>query len=354
MPDDDTSAREWALDFFIFIVLPCALLTAVAYVYMAYFTPRPYAGVKLQDGVLYVSARRFETHGLEALIASDTAVEVHAWSAPTVIRDATSTVTILIHGYNAQESKVATYFADLTLSLRNDATRSGPLIVFDWPAIAVPFDEQPTADRIRQDMYSYTKNTWSQPAYEFNMYGIDRRKAESVGATAFIALLASLTERPGITVQVIAHSMGCYLLARAMQQQPAVFSRIGSMIWLAPDVDATVVDEPWFRHVVDKLGTGLFVHYSRNDTTLALLAHAANGVPRLGAVGRDASGAPIPKLEFTDMTAQLGVDGVHAGYLRRNSPSLPLIAKQVAQQRSNSAERVHGECRGIEHLGTCR
>lgn len=353
MPDDDTSAREWALDFFIFIVLPCALLTAIAYVYMAYFTPKPYAGVKLQDGVVYVSARRFETHGLEALIAGDTAVEARAWNAPTDIRDAPSTVTILIHGYNAQDGKVATYFADLTLSLRNDATRSGPLIVFDWPAIAVPFDEQPTADRIRQDMYSYTKNTWSQPAYEFNMYLIDQRKAKTVGATAFVALLASLTERPGTTVQVIAHSMGCYLLARAMQQQPAAFSQVGSIVWLAPDVDATVVDEPWFREVLGKLRTGLFVHYSRNDTTLAWLARAANGVPRLGAVGRDA-GPPIPKLDFIDMTAQLGVDDVHAGYLRRNSPSLPLIAKQVAQQRSNSAEGAPGECRGIEHLGTCR
>lgn len=333
MPDDDTSAGDWALDFFIFIVLPCALLATIAYVYMAYFTPKPYAGVKLQDGVMYVSARRFETHGLEALIAGDTAVEAHAWSALTVTRGTPSTVTVLIHGYNAQEGKVATYFADLTMSLRDDANRSGPVVVFDWPAIAVPFDEQPTADRIRQDMYSYTKNTWSQPAYEFNMYRIDRSKAETVGATAFVALLASLTERPGTTVQVIAHSMGCYLLARAMQQQPAAFAQVGSIVWLGPDVDATVVDEPWFRQVLGKLRTGLFVHYSRNDTTLALLARAANGVPRLGAVGRDASSGPIPKLEFIDMTAQLGMDGVHAGYLRRDSPSLPLIARQVAQRR---------------------
>ncbi len=327
------SAPSLARDFIFFVVLPCALLTAIAYVYVAYFAPKPYAGVKLQDGVMYVSARRFETHGLEALTAGGNAVETKAWVAPAVARETPSTVTILIHGYNAQEGKVATYFADLTVSLRNDASRSGPLIVFDWPAIAVPHDELPTSDRIRRDMYSYTKNTWSQPAYEFNMYRIDQRMAESVGATALVALLASLTERPGTTVQILAHSMGCYLLARAMQQQPAAFSRVGSMIWLAPDVDATVVDEPWFRQTLGKLGTGLFVHYSHNDTTLAVLSRAANGIPRLGAMGRNAGGDPIPKLEFLDMTVALGTDDVHGGYLRKNSPSLALIAKQLAGRR---------------------
>ena len=306
---------------------------AFAYVYMTYFTPKPYAGVKLQDGVVYVSARRFETHGLEALTAAGDAVEAKAWVAPAGARDARSTATVLIHGYNAQEGKVATYFADLAVSLRNDANGSGPVIVFDWPAIAVPHDELPTSDRIRRDMYSFTKNTWSQPAYDFSMYKFDQRKAESVGATALVALLASLTERPGTTVHVIAHSLGCYLLARAMQQQPAAFSQVGSMIWLAPDVDATAIDEPWFRHVLGKLGTGLFVHYSRNDTTLAVLSRAANGVPRLGAVGRNTSGDPVPKLEFFDLTVDLGTDHVHGGYLRSNSPSLALIAKQLVDRR---------------------
>jgi esterase/lipase superfamily enzyme len=333
MPDDDLSARSLARDFMLFIALPCALLTAIAYVYVGYFAPKPYPGVTLQDGVVYVSARRFETHGLEALTAGIREVEAKAWVAPVVSRDTGSTVTILIHGYNAQERKVATYFADLAMSLQNDATRSGPLIVFDWQAIAVPFDELPTADRIRRDTYSFTKNSWSQPAYDFNMYKIDQRKAESVGATAFVALLASLTERHSTTVQVIAHSMGCYLLARAMQQQPAAFSRIGSMIWLAPDVDATVVDEPWFRQVLGTLRTGLFVHFSRNDTTLSLLSRAANGIPRLGAIGRSAGGDRISKLEFFDMTVALGTDDVHGGYLRRNSPSLPFIAKQAAERR---------------------
>jgi esterase/lipase superfamily enzyme len=333
MPDDDMSARSMARDFLLFIVLPCALLTAIAYVYMAYFAPKPYAGVKLQDGVVYVSARRFETHGLEALTASGDAVEATAWTAPAVARGTPSTATVLIHGYNAQDGKVATYFAALATSLRNNADRSGPLIVFDWPATAVPFDELPTSDRIRRDMYSYTKNTWSQPAYEFNMYRIDQRKAESIGATAIVALLVSLTERPDTTVHVVAHSMGCYLLARAMQQQPAAFSPVGSMIWLAPDVDATVVDEPWFRQAIGQLRTGLFVHYSRNDTTLTLLSRAANGVPRLGAVGRNAGGSPVPKLEFIDMTVGLGTDDVHAGYLRSSSPSLPLIAEQLAERR---------------------
>lgn len=329
MLNDDIPWVSMVGDFLKFIVLPPTLLVTIAYVQVAYFAPEPYAGVKLQQGVQYASARRFETHGLEALTAAGDKVEAKAWVAPSLDRGARSAATILIHGYNAQDGKVATYFADLAATLRDNPDRSGPLIVFDWPAIAVPFDELPTSDRVRRDMYSYTKNTWSQPAYEFNAYKIDQRKAESVGATAFVALLASLTERPDTTVHVVAHSMGCYLLARAMQQQTAAFSRVGAMVWLAPDVDATVVDEPWFRQAVSELRIGLFVHYSRNDTTLALLSRAANGVARLGEIGRNAGGGTIAKLAYIDMTLGLGTDDEHGGYLRKGSPSLPLIAKQL-------------------------
>lgn len=333
MPDDDTSVWSLARGLIFFAVLPCAVLMAIAYVHTEYFTPPPYAGVVLQDGVQYVSARRFETHGLEALTTGDKVVERKSWSAPAVAGGAPLPVTVLIHGYNGQEGKVATYFADLATSLRTDAKYAGPLIVFDWPAIAVPLDELPTSERLRMDMHSYTKNTWTQPAYEFNMYKIDQRSAESVGAVAFLALLNSLKEHPGTTVQIIAHSMGCYLLARAMQLQPAAFSWVGSMVWLAPDVDATLVDEPWFRQALGKLGTGLFVHYSRNDTTLTLLSRAANGTPRLGAVGHSTGTTSIPKLEFIDMTVELGTDKVHGGYLRRDSPSREHIAKEVAERR---------------------
>jgi esterase/lipase superfamily enzyme len=116
-----------------------------------------------------------------------------------------------------------------------------------------------------------------------------------------------------------------------MQQDPATFSRIGSMIWLAPDVDATAIREPWFRAAVERMRTGLFVHYSPNDTTLSVLSRAANGTPRLGATGPGSDGgAPIGKLKFIDMTDAFGADAVHTGYLRKNSPSLPLIARQIA------------------------
>jgi len=333
MPDDDTSAWGLALELLAWITVPLALLMGFAYVSITYFMPQPYAGVVLQEGIQYVSARRFETHGLEALTASSNAIERKAWPAPEVASGTPSTVTVLIHGYNAQEGKVALYFADLTASLRIDARHVGPLIVFDWPAIAVPHDELPAAERIRRDMYSYMRNSWGQPAYEFTMYKTDQQKAESVGVAAFAIFLKQLSARPDITVHVIAHSMGCYLLSRTMQQHPAAFSRVGSMIWLAPDVDAAVIGEPWFRAVVDTLRTGLFVYYSRNDTTLSVLSRAANGAPRLGATGRSDGGAPIRKLEFIDMTSELGVDAVHTGYLRKNSPSLPLIAKQIATTR---------------------
>jgi esterase/lipase superfamily enzyme len=333
MGDDETLVRSLARDFILFAVLPCALLTGAAYLYMEYFSPPLYAGVKLQDDVIYVSARRFETHGLEMLAANGAAIDLKPWSTLAVDRGLTPNVTVLVHGYNAQEHKVAGYFADLISHLHADAQHKVSIIVFDWPAVGVPHDELPTGQRLQRDLHMFTKNSPSQPGYELSMYAIDQRRAESVGAQSLLALLASLSDAGDRTVNVVAHSMGCHLLMHAMQQNPEAFSRVASMTWLAPDVDAAVIDEPWFRNAIEKLRRGLSVHYSHNDTMLTRLSRVANQSPRLGATGAGSSSAPPRKMEFVDMTAELGIENVHAGYLLRGSASARLIARQIVEAR---------------------
>ncbi len=333
MPNNDSLAREFARAFVVFGVLPCALFTAAAYVYVQVFTPLPYAGVNLQDGVIYVSARRYETHGLEVLAENGATIDLRPWNSVTDGGRLKPGVTVLVHGYNAQEHKVATYFADLVSQVQSDAHSEGSLIVFDWPARGVPFDELPASLRIRLEMQMGDRASPGQLSFDFNMYKGDQRTAETAGAQSFLALLAALSQAGDRTVHVVAHSMGCYLLTHALKQKPEAFSRVSDLVWLAPDVDEAVVTEPWFRHAIDGLGRGLVVHFSNNDSLLARVSRVANLSRRLGATGAASIGVSHGKIALIDMTGELGTEGVHGGYLKRGSASAQMIAKLIAGPR---------------------
>jgi hypothetical protein len=100
------------------------------------------------------------------------------------------------------------------------------------------------------------------------------------------------------------------------------------MTWLAPDVPQDLLGEPWFREAADNLGKGLSVHYSTNDTILTHLSRVANLSSRLGAAG-PGSAEPHRKIDFVDMTAELGTEKVHTGYLLRDSASVRLIEARL-------------------------
>lgn len=329
MQDEDFSLRELAYYVMMFAVLPCAVFTGGAYLYVLYFMPPPYAGVALQPGVVYVSARRFETNGLETLAANGETIDLAPWSTQRLGARLKPSVTVLVHGYNAQEHKVATYFAELASYLQSAGDYRGTVVVFDWPALGVPLDELPTTQRVQLDMQMMGQNRPTQAGYELAMYGLAQRQAQGIGARSFLALLDALSRGGARTINVVAHSMGCYLIAEALKLHPATASQIASMIWLAPDVDEDIVDEPWFHEAIAHLRNGLTVQYSQNDTVLTRLSRIANGTRRLGATGLGAHALP-PKMEFVDMTAELGTENVHTGYLAKGSASLQRIPKQIS------------------------
>lgn len=334
MQDEDLSLREIAYSVLMFAVLPCAVFMGGAYLYILYFMPLPYAGVALQPGVVYVSARRYETHGLEMLSANGNAIDLAGWSADGIGGLVKPNVTVLVHGYNAQEHKVATYFAGLASFLQSEGKYQGTIIVFDWPAVGTPFDELPTAQRVQLDMHMMGQNRPTQAGYELAMYRIDQSKAESIGAPSFLALIDALSKTGGRsrTIDVVAHSMGCYLVAEALKLRPGAAAQMSSMIWLAPDVDQAIVDEPWLRDAVAGLQNGLTVLYSMNDTVLTRLSRIANWSGRLGATG-PGSHTPPMKTEFVDMTAELGTANPHTGYLADGGPSAHRIAARIGGAR---------------------
>lgn len=313
------------------VVASLIIMTLVGLVAQHYLLPAPYAGVRLEHSVVYVSARRFETHGLELLEDSGTAINLTPWTAAKADAILKPPVAILVHGYNSQEHRIATYFADLIGYLREDARFAGSLLVLDWPARGMPLDELPTSQRVQLEMMSQNRPTWI--GYEGAMYGGDQSTAEGVGSRSLLALLATLPRRHDGKIHIIAHSMGCYLTMHAMKEQPDTFAGIARMIWLAPDVPATVVSEPWIGNAVARLARGLSVHYSRNDGVLTGASRIANVSSRLGGVGPVPGAHPVPKLDFVDMTEDLGTGNVHGGYLNRGSTSARWIARELAAAR---------------------
>jgi esterase/lipase superfamily enzyme len=310
----------------------CAIFTGLAFLYISFFTPLPYAGVKLQKDVVYVSSRRFEANGLEVLSEQDGAVALAPFTGTWSTRPLASSVTLLVHGYNTQEHKIAGYFAGLAEYLMGPSRYTGSIVVFDWPSVGIPFDELTATQRVQRDMQMMVENSFTQPGHELANYLGDKSNAETTGATSLLALLDALASSGVSTVDVVAHSMGCHLVMHAMQQRPDAFSGVRSMVWLAPDVHQAAVGEPWFRAAVDKLRHGLSVHYSNNDTVLTQISQLANLTRRLGATGPGPQTPPHEKIEFVDMTAELGTEGVHTGYLLRDSASARLIAARLAER----------------------
>ena len=324
---DSSPVRDLLKIVGLFVVPALAAVMGVAWVAQTFFAPKPYDGARLQAGVTYVSSRQFETAGLQSLSDDGRRITLSAWDA--VARQSLQPrVVVLVHGYNAREEKVGTYFADFVTGLREHARFGGSFLVFDWPSLAVPFDELPTSTRLQYEMRR--PQGANQPAYELTVYGIDRRQALTVGAPSFAALLDDLAAAKVTRIDVVAHSMGCLVVAAAMQKDPGLLARVHSLVWLAPDVDAAAVAEPWFRAAVASLKGGLAVLHSRNDRLLALHARFANGASRLGAGGPPDGAAVPPRVTFSDLTEQLGKENVHGAYLARTGPALDLVMAVLA------------------------
>lgn len=317
--NDDNLLRNLAL----FVLGSLALAIFAGYLAERYYVPRPYDGATLDRNTVYISARRFETHGLERIASSGTGNALSPWRVNGDAIGLDGPVIVLVHGYNAQEHKVASYFAGMTRYLRDEGRFRGTLVVFDWPARGVPFDELPTAQRVQLEMMSGNRPTWL--GYEGAMYSVDQNNARTVGARSFLALLETLRTINGAPIVLVGHSMGCYVLAHALQTDAAAFSRVARMIWLAPDVDTGIIGEAWFKTALTRHNVRLEVHFSRNDVVLSRASRAANLASRLGHTGPPAGTPEQPSLQFVDMTEDLQGSSVHGAYLQPGSKSLHKI-----------------------------
>jgi esterase/lipase superfamily enzyme len=172
-----------------------------------------------------------------------------------LLKDVTTTrdVLLYVHGYNQTFETGAIHAAQLAQGLRF----GGETMLFSWPSKASLLD------------YGYDRESamWSRDSLE--------------------QVLAKLIAAPATArIHIVAHSVGTMLAMEALRQiyarrADAVASRIGAVIFAAPDIDMDV-----FASSVERIGplaARITVIAATNDRALALSGWIAGGVTRVGA-----------------------------------------------------------------------
>lgn len=162
-------------------------------------------------------------------------------------------VLIYVHGFKQTFETALLDAAHLSEGIRF----RGRTMVFSWPSKAGLFD------------YAYDRDSamWSRDDFE--------------------RVLSALVSAPGAgRVHIVAHSMGTMLSLESLRQLYARFgdtvtSRIGAVVFAAPDIDMDVFSSA--IHRIGPLAGKITVIAATNDRALALSGQIAGGMTRVGA-----------------------------------------------------------------------
>ncbi|MCJ9705472.1 alpha/beta hydrolase, partial [Bradyrhizobium sp. SHOUNA76] len=162
-------------------------------------------------------------------------------------------VLIYVHGFKQTFETAVLDAAHLSDGIKF----RGRTMAFSWPSKAGLFD------------YAYDRDSamWSRDDFE--------------------RVLSALVSAPsGGRVHIVAHSMGTMLTLESLRQLHArygdtVTSKIGSVVFAAPDIDMDVFTSA--IHRIGPLAGKITVIAATNDRALALSGQIAGGMTRVGA-----------------------------------------------------------------------
>jgi pimeloyl-ACP methyl ester carboxylesterase len=282
------------------VILPMMIIVLVInYV----FPQQYYSGVMLNKAVTYVSAGRADTT-LKWLAQEGGQVRLSDGPTNTEWLQSSRDVTILVHGYNALESEITSYFED-TIAYLQQGSEARTFVVFDWPS-GFSMVSRGGLWWVIADLFdSFGFETL---VHEPTSYIKARSLAQGVGAEGFSDLLNFVQKHDAGPVTIVAHSMGSHLVIEALRQHPELAKKVGSLVLLAPAVGDDVFEESDVAAAIANIPK-VDVYYSREDEVLKLLSGM------LGSTGaRDIQKAP-KNVIFHDVTKLLGTSDVHSRYL---------------------------------------
>lgn len=261
---------------------------------------------------------------------------------------------ILIHGFRGVDTAISSYFDEFVTLLTSRGSKH-VVIVYDWTSVARPFETLSNFERRQFENLidpSGRYRSMREPedplrrggasdyfTWELSQYYLDQHFAETTGADGLALLLADMNKRfPSARINVIAHSMGCFVTEKALLKTSSPPVGLSRIIWLAPDVAADAMASAQLRNQLARLDL-LAIFYSRDDEALKLPSRVANGGKRLGAVGLDHDVPAAVKLyDETDLiqgvlnsTPRLGAS-VHGAFLRVDT-GIPAKVLQLLEAR---------------------
>ena len=182
-----------------------------------------------------VSPRSFQT---QLAAAADQFPEVKPGQ-----NESQSHVTILIHGFNVSFNSSTLFYQDLCGRLFDGPESMGLCILYDWPsqgAVSGYLPDRATARQCADDLTNVLGNLFD--------WLIKKQKDAVTAAAAAVAGKTSSVSPCKAKVSVIAHSMGNYVLQKAMaaawtrKNQPLLVSLINQLLMVAGDVDNDLFD----------------------------------------------------------------------------------------------------------------
>jgi len=160
-------------------------------------------------------------------------------------------ITLYVHGYN-------TGFATSVLGsaqLAEDYRMKGPMVVFSWPSA-----ERPTHYIYDRDSMLFSRGQFAQT-------------------------LAALAKTRATGINIMAHSMGGFLVMEGIARlsargDRATLDKVAAVVLAEPDIDLDVFHSQVAG--LDLRRLGLVVLVSQRDRVLQLSSFVAGGLPRLG------------------------------------------------------------------------
>jgi hypothetical protein len=152
-------------------------------------------------------------------------------------------VTILIHGFNVSFNSSTSFYQDLCGRLFDGPESMGLCILYDWPSqgtVAGYLPDRATARQCADDLTDILCNLFD--------WLIKKQKDAVTAAAAAVAGKTARVTPCKAKVSVIAHSMGNYVLQKAMaaawtrKNQPLLASLINQLLMVAADVDNDLFD----------------------------------------------------------------------------------------------------------------
>ena len=201
---------------------------------------------------------------------------------------------IYVHGYYTSFEAAARQAGQLAFDLEIDRDFAGLPMLYSWPSQGT-----------------------------LKGYGLDYDRSRAA-ARAFNQFLDLVKERAGVSrVHIIAHSMGNWLVANALQERWTEGHKdrfLQQLVLAAPDISAEDFRDQFLK-TLPQLAQRVTLYVSDNDKALRASTEFRTGIPRAGLLEGGLMGVSEPGFEVVDATP-LTADFLDHSYYANNRSML--------------------------------